>query len=61
MAQYEVKHQCDMYCSDCVYFDYDEFWDGEEEYGVFTCEKDHHDHIGWASDPCEDFKFNWTH
>ena len=60
MGQYEVKHQTDMFCSDCAYFDYDDFWDGEEEWGVFSCEKKHDDHIGWSSDPCEDFKFNWT-
>lgn len=60
MAQYEVRHQCDMKCSDCSYFDYDEIFDGEEEYGYFMCGKDHCEHIGWGVGPCEDFKFDRT-
>lgn len=60
MGQYEVRHQCDMKCPNCVYFDYDYVWDGEEERGFFTCEKEHDDHIGWQAEPCEDFKINWT-
>lgn len=56
MAQYEVKHQCDRECIDCRHFDYEEIFDGEEEYGIFTCKKDHYERIGWGAVDCEDFE-----
>lgn len=42
-------------CSSCEYFEYDEYWNGEEELCVFNCEKGNQDHIGWNTEPCEDF------
>lgn len=57
MGQYEVKHQCDRKCSDCRFFDYDEFWYGEEEWGVFMCAKGHEERItDWGVVACEDFE-----
>lgn len=43
-------------CSGCKHFDYDEFWDGEEETGIFHCGKGHYEHIGWNTEPCEDYE-----
>lgn len=43
-------------CSGCKHFEYDESWDGEEEWGIFLCGKDHYDHIGWDAEPCEDYE-----
>jgi len=45
-------------CSSCEYFEYDEYWNGEEELCVFNCEKGHLDHIGWNTEPCEDFELS---
>lgn len=47
---------CSKDCTDCKYFDYDEYWDGVEEYGVMVCEKGHYDHVNWNAEPCEDFE-----
>ena len=59
MAQYEVRHQCDRECCDCRFFDYDEWWDGEEEWGVFMCSKGHEECItNWGTVACEDFEPN---
>lgn len=55
MAQYEVRHQCDRKCSDCRFFDYDEWWDGEEEYGSLICMKGHTERVCWGRVNCEDF------
>lgn len=56
MSQYTVKHQCDRTCADCEYYDYEITWDSfgpiREEY----CSKNHYGHVGWYSEPCEDFK-----
>lgn len=43
-------------CADCNHFDYDEVWDGEEEYGYFTCYKGHYERVGWDQIRCEDFE-----
>ena len=43
-------------CSDCKYFECDEYWDGEEETVVLSCEKGHYGHVGWHTEPCEDFE-----
>ena len=43
-------------CSDCKFFDYDEIWDGDEEIEFFKCGKGHYDHIGWNTEPCEDYE-----
>lgn len=43
-------------CSRCKYFDYDEIWDGEEEIELFCCSKGHDEHIGWNTEPCEDYE-----
>lgn len=45
----------DKFCEDCIYFDYDEIWDGEEEFQYFMCHKGHGDHIGWNVEGCEDY------
>ena len=42
-------------CSSCIYFGYDEIWDGEEETGYFHCDKGNYNHIGWNKEPCKDF------
>ena len=43
-------------CSECKFFDYDESWDGNEEVELFYCKKGHYDHIGWNTEPCEDYE-----
>lgn len=43
-------------CSSCKHFDYEELWDGEDEYGFFHCEKGNIDHISWDAEPCEDYE-----
>lgn len=43
-------------CSGCKHFDYDEIWDGEEEIELFCCSKGHDEHIGWNTEPCEDYE-----
>lgn len=48
----------DLNCSDCKFFDYDEYYDPDscEEYGVFECKKNHYDHISFNAEPCADFE-----
>ena len=42
-------------CENCKYFDYEESWDGEEEFCFFMCKRNHDNIIGWYKDACEDF------
>jgi len=43
-------------CSDCAFFDYEESYDGEDEYQFFMCAKGNGEHIGWNAAPCEFFE-----
>lgn len=43
-------------CSDCKHFVYDEYWDGENEECFMGCMKEHYDHVGFNTQPCDDFE-----
>ena len=47
-------------CSSCKHFDYDEIWNGDEEIEIFQCGKGHFEHIGWNTEPCEDYEEDET-
>lgn len=44
-----------MECSECKYFEYEETWDGEEEYRFYICHNRHHGEVYWSAPACEDF------
>lgn len=60
MGQYQVRHQCDRTCADCIYYDYherpDDFGPVIDEY----CDKGHYGHVGYYSEPCKDFMSEGT-
>lgn len=56
MGQYQVRHQCDRPCADCIHYNYDIF---EDDFGTMReeyCNKGHNDRVGYYSEVCKDYK-----